>query len=72
MKKLLVLFKDHILEVVLIMIFGFLFFYRLDWITLGSWDEAWYGAIARTISQTNEWMLMQFNGDRKTEIQRSL
>ena len=63
MKKLLILFKDHILEVVLIMIFGFLFFYRLDWITLGSWDEAWYGAIARTISQTNEWMLMQFNGE---------
>ncbi|MDA1317485.1 MAG: glycosyltransferase family 39 protein, partial [bacterium] len=62
MKRLSGLLTDHIWEVILIVIFGFLFFYRLDWVTLGSWDEAWYGSIARTISQSNEWMLIEFNG----------
>jgi len=62
MKKISALLIEHIWELILIVIFGFLFFYRLGWATLGSWDEAWYGSIARTISQTNEWMLMQFNG----------
>ncbi|MCL4374675.1 glycosyltransferase family 39 protein [Patescibacteria group bacterium] len=47
---------------VLIAIFAFFFFYRLGYPTLSSWDEAWYGAIARTMVKTGDYMNMMWNG----------
>ncbi len=37
--------KKHILLFVLVLLFGFLFFFRLDWNTLASWDEGWYAVL---------------------------
>ncbi|CAN5157105.1 glycosyltransferase family 39 protein [soil metagenome] len=39
-----------------------IFFYRFDYSTLSSWDEAWYGSIAREILTRNDWITMHFNG----------
>lgn len=47
---------------VLTIFFGFLFFYRLDYNTLGSWDEAWYGSIAREMSRSGDLFHMKWNG----------
>jgi 4-amino-4-deoxy-L-arabinose transferase-like glycosyltransferase len=46
----------------LIPLFGFLFFFRFDWATLASFDEAWYGSIARNIAETGDFLNMEFNG----------
>ncbi len=54
--------KKHILLFVLVLLFGFLFFFRLDWNTLVSWDEGWYAVIARTILQRGDWMNMMWKG----------
>lgn len=54
--------KYHWPLLLLIPFFSFLFFFRFDWPTLASWDEAWYGAIARTIAETGNFLLMTFNG----------
>jgi len=43
-------------------LFSFLFFYRLDYTTLVSWDEAWYASIARNIVKSNNWLDTSFNG----------
>ncbi|OGK26727.1 hypothetical protein A3D76_02410 [Candidatus Roizmanbacteria bacterium RIFCSPHIGHO2_02_FULL_37_9b] len=43
-------------------LFSFFFFYRLDYSTLASWDEAWYGSIARDMSRTGDFMNMVWNG----------
>lgn len=61
MRLLLNFISKHIYLVILIVSFGFLFFFRLDWMALNSWDEAWYGSIAREIAKNNEWILLQFN-----------
>src|SRR3989344_1103330 len=43
-------------------LFGFIFFYRIDYNTLASWDEAWYGSIAREIVRSGDFMKMIWNG----------
>lgn len=47
---------------ILIPFFSFLFFFKFDWLTLANWDEAWYGAIARNIANTGNFLKMQWNG----------
>jgi len=47
---------------VLIVIFGFLFFFRMHWPNLGSWDEAWYGSIAREMAKSGDFMHSNWNG----------
>src|SRR3990172_4861421 len=42
--------------------FTFIFFYRLDYSTLASWDEAWYASIARDMASTGNFMQMMWNG----------
>ena len=39
----------------------FLFLFRLDYNTLVSWDEAWYGAIAREMLASGDFLRMHFN-----------
>lgn len=55
------IFQDFFVYFILIF-FGFLFFYKLGTHTLASWDEAWYGSIAREILNSGELMFLQFNG----------
>src|SRR3972149_8722476 len=54
--------KAHWPLLIIIPLFLFLFFYRFDWATLANWDEAWYGAIARNIANTGNFLKMEFNG----------
>jgi len=61
MRLLLNFISKHIYLEILIVFFGFLFFFRLDWMPLNSWDEAWYASIAREIVKHNEWVFLQFN-----------
>lgn len=51
-----------IFVLILIILFSFLFFYRLDYNTLVSWDEAWYGSIAKNILESGNWVDTSFNG----------
>src|SRR3989339_1572104 len=53
--------KNNLLIILLIILFSFLFVYRFDWNTLVSWDEAWYGSIAREMLKTGDWMRMIWN-----------
>ncbi len=39
-----------------------LFFYKLGQSSLGSWDEAWYGDVARTLVKTGDLFHLKFNG----------
>lgn len=55
-------FKKYFFHLFLILISSFIFFYHLDYTTLVSFDEAWYGAIARNIVKNNEWLKLSFNG----------
>lgn len=55
------IFQDFFVYFILIF-FGFLYFNKLGIPTLASWDEAWYGSIAREILNSGELMLLQFNG----------
>jgi 4-amino-4-deoxy-L-arabinose transferase-like glycosyltransferase len=52
----------YIFILALIFLFSFLFFYRLDYNTLVSWDEAWYASIARDILKSGNWIDTSFNG----------
>ena len=52
----------NIFLIFLIIFFGFLFFFRLGWQTLGSWDEAWYGSIAREIVKSGDIFHLNWNG----------
>ncbi len=56
------LLKKHWLLLALVAFFSILIFYRIDWLTLANWDEAWYGGIARGIAQTGNFMKMDWNG----------
>jgi 4-amino-4-deoxy-L-arabinose transferase-like glycosyltransferase len=56
------LLKAHWPLLILILLFSFLIFYRINWLTLANWDEAWYGGIARGIAQTGNFMKMDWNG----------
>ncbi len=44
------------------LLFGFFFLFRLDYTTLGSWDEAWYGSIAREMARSGDFLKMIWNG----------
>src|SRR3990167_2469683 len=46
----------------LTILFGLIFFYRLDYNTLASWDEAWYGSIAREMARSGDFIRMMWNG----------
>lgn len=52
------LLANNFFLIVLVLVFSFLFFYRLDWNTLVSWDEAWYGTIARNMLQKGDFIYM--------------
>ncbi len=53
---------NHWSLIVLIFLFSLFFFYRLGYQTLASWDEAWYGSIARTMMKTGDYINMVWNG----------
>ncbi len=53
-----IVIRDNIFVFLLIIFFGFLFFYRLGWNSLVSWDEAWYGVIARNIVESGNFIHM--------------
>src|SRR3989344_4793253 len=57
------LLKKHWPLLILIPLFSFLIFFRIDWLTLVNWDEAWYASIARNIAQTGNFMKMDWNGN---------
>ncbi len=48
--------------IILTVVFGFIFFYRLDFNTLASFDEAWFGSIAKEIVKTDDFIDTQYNG----------
>lgn len=48
--------------IVLCVIFIPLFFFRMHWPNLGSWDEAWYGSIAREMAESGDFMHSNWNG----------
>jgi len=62
MRPILNVVSKHIYLLLLVFFFGFLFFYRLDWTTLGSWDEAWYASIAREMLRSGNIFLLTWNG----------
>lgn len=45
----------------LVVLFAFIFFYKLDYNTLQSWDEAWYAEIAKGIIKTGDVLNMVWN-----------
>lgn len=57
MKKL-----DWLICFILIAAFSVVCFYRLGWLSLQSYDEAWYAVIARNILIRNNPLLLWFNG----------
>ena len=60
-KRLIEFIRNHILLIILIALFGFFFFYRLDYQTLASWDEAWYASISRNMVKTGDYINMTWN-----------
>ena len=58
-------FYTHVLDNMgfygILSFFSILFLFRLDYSTLGSWDEAWYGVIAREMVRSGDYLLMHFN-----------
>lgn len=55
-------FKKYGLLYILIFVFGYIFFYHVHYSTLSSWDEAWYGSIAREMIRTGDYFHMIWNG----------
>src|SRR3989338_1028677 len=54
--------RANILLIILLILFGLLFFFRLDYNTIASWDEGWYGSISREIVRSNNWLFLNWNG----------
>ena len=54
---------NHWPLLILIPLFTFLIFYRINWLTLANWDEAWYGGIAQSILKSQDWLKMSWNGN---------
>jgi len=54
--------KKYFFHIVIFSFSFFIFFYHLDYTTLVSFDEAWYGAIAKNIIKNNDWLNLEFNG----------
>ena len=48
--------------IILLILFGLLFFFKLDYNTIASWDEGWYGSISREIVRSNNWLFLNWNG----------
>lgn len=64
--------KKNIIEVdflliLLLILLSPLFFYKLGQSSLISWDEAWYGEIARNILRTGDLFRLSWNGDPYTD-----
>lgn len=56
------LLKSYWPIILLTSFFSFIMFFRIDWLTLANWDEAWYGGIARGIARTGNFMKMDWRG----------
>ncbi len=54
--------KNNIGILLLVIFFGFLFFFRLNYNTLASWDEAWYASISREMVIRGDYLNMKWNG----------
>lgn len=54
--------KKKLPKAVLIALFIFLFFYRLDYNTLTNWNDGWYTSMARQIVKTENFMNLSWNG----------
>lgn len=54
--------KTNFLAIVLVILFGLIFFFRLDYNTLASWDEAWYATISREIVRSGNYLDLTWNG----------
>jgi len=63
MKSILIHIKNNLGLYLLAGLFGFLFFYRLDYSTLTSWDEAWYASISREMMRSGDLIHMNWNGN---------
>lgn len=55
-------FKWDFLNLGLISLLSPLYFYKLAQSSLGSWDEAWYGDIARNILERGNFLVLSWNG----------
>src|SRR3989338_2089605 len=56
-----------VLVIILLLLTAPLFFYKLGQSSLVSWDEAWYGDVARHISQTGDLFNLIYNGTTFTD-----
>lgn len=64
------IWKIHRLDLLAILLLFLtlpLFFYKLGQSSLVSWDEAWYGEIARNILKNNDFLHLTFNGNPYTD-----
>lgn len=53
--------------IILLILFGFLFFFRLGSNSLNDWDEAWYASIAKTMLKTGRILQMEWYGGPFTD-----
>lgn len=60
-------YKKDILILILLSLLAPLFFYKLGQSSLVSWDEAWYGDVARHIAQTGNLFNLVYNGATFTD-----
>ncbi len=56
-------FKKNGVFAGLVLLFGLLFVYHLGYGSLASFDEAWYGSIARNVLQNKELLVLSYNGE---------
>lgn len=56
-----------LLSVFLLLLTVPLFFYKLGQSSLGSFDEAWYGSVARNILESGNWLYLSWNGSAFTD-----
>lgn len=54
--------RKNALLYILVFTFTLVFFYHLDYNTLGSWDEGWYATIARNIVRSGDIINLTWNG----------
>lgn len=55
-------FRRYLPLIILVVVFGFLFFYKLGVTYLDNWDEAWFGSIAREIVRSRDFIHLKWNG----------
>ncbi len=60
-------YRKDLLALTLLSLLAPLFFYKLGQSSLVSWDEAWYGDVARHISQTGDLFNLIYNGTTFTD-----